>query len=268
MSAIRSRANPRVRRWRALAADARARRREGCALIEGPRLVAEYLERIGAPAALLVGESRLREPRIAKLAARQASVGLHVLPDALLGYVCDVETPAGIAAEIRIPGARGRLPESPGCVFLEGIQDAGNLGAILRSAAAFGIRDAVLAKGGADPWSPKVLRAAMGAHFMMSIAEVADLGAALERFGGMTIAAVAAGGTRPQNLDLSGRVGWVFGREGGGLSEALARRCAARCTIEMPGGSESLNVAAAAAILFYERSAQLSRHGARSGAPA
>ena len=267
MSPIRSRANPRVRRWRALAADPRARRREARAIIEGPRLVAEYLERVGAPVALLVAESRRRERRIAGLAAPHSPI-LQVLPDSLLRYVCDVESPSGIAAEIRIPDARIQLKKSAACVFLAGIQDAGNLGAILRSAAAFGVRDAVLEKGGAEPWSPKVLRAAMGAHFMMSIAEVEDLAAALGEFGGTTVATVARGGSAPQSLDLAGRIGWVFGTEGEGLSAALAGRCSARCTIAMPGGSESLNVAAAAAILFYERSAQLSRGGARSAAPA
>ena len=89
--------------------------------------------------------------------------------------------PAGIAAEIALPAQRLDLKTSTACVFLDAIQDAGNVGAILRSAAAFGIRHAVLGQGCADAWSPKVLRAAMGAHFSMAISEHADLGAAIDR---------------------------------------------------------------------------------------
>jgi TrmH family RNA methyltransferase len=145
-------------------------------------------------------------------------------------------------------------------VFLEGIQDAGNVGAILRSAAAFRIKDAVLGRGCADAWSPKVLRAGMGAHFSMHIGESADLAAEIARFGGKTACTVPRGGKLLAEADLSGRIGWIFGAEGQGVSEALAGRADLRVAIPMPGGMESLNVAAAAAICFYE----LSRRAARA----
>jgi len=145
-------------------------------------------------------------------------------------------------------------------VFLEGIQDPGNVGAILRSAAAFGISDAVLDAHCADAWSPKVLRAAMGAHFSMQIAERADLAKSMDRFAGKIACAVPRGGVPIAGADLSGRIGWLFGAEGRGVSEALAARATLKVTIPMPGGAESLNVAAAAAICFYE----LSRRGARA----
>jgi len=140
----------------------------------------------------------------------------------------------------------------PSCVFLEGVQDAGNVGTILRSASAFGIRHAVLGKGCVDAWSPKVLRAGMGAHFAMEIQENADLADAIKRFGGRVNCTVARGGVALQDADLSGRIGWIFGAEGQGVSDALAARAQLKVTIPMPGGAESLNVAAAAAICFYE----------------
>jgi TrmH family RNA methyltransferase len=145
-------------------------------------------------------------------------------------------------------------------VFLDAIQDAGNVGAILRSAAAFGIRQVVLGQGCADAWSPKVLRAAMGAHFAMAIQDSADLGAAIDKFGGKLICTVPRGGTPLAGADLSGRAGWLFGAEGQGVSAALAARAALKVTIPMAAGAESLNVAAAAAICFYE----FSRCGARA----
>jgi TrmH family RNA methyltransferase len=245
---IASRANPRVRRWRALAQDARARRRERRALIEGEHLVEACLDAGWKLEALLLGRSALA--RFEKL-ARRAGPSV-VLVDDVFRSIADTESPAGIAAEISLPGAGLELRTAPSCVFLEGVQDAGNVGAILRSAAAFGIGHAVLGKGCADAWSPKVLRAGMGAHFAMAIDEDADLAGAIERFGGRLLCTLARGGTALKDADLSGRVGWLFGAEGRGVSAALAARSALGVTIPMPGGAESLNVAAAAAICFYE----------------
>jgi TrmH family RNA methyltransferase len=142
---------------------------------------------------------------------------------------------------------------------MDGIQDAGNVGAILRSAAAFGIRHAVLGKGCADAWSPKVLRAGMGAHFAMALLE-GDLAGAIGRFAGKLCCTVPRGGAALTEADLSGRIGWLFGSEGQGVSNALTARADLKLSIPMPGGAESLNVAAAAAICFYE----LSRRAARA----
>jgi TrmH family RNA methyltransferase len=136
-------------------------------------------------------------------------------------------------------------------VFLEGIQDAGNVGAILRSAAAFDVRHAVLGKGCADAWSPKVLRAGMGAHFAMQLLE-GDLAEAIGRFAGTLCCTVPRGGIALAEAQLSGRTGWLFGSEGQGVSDTLAARADLKLSIPMPGGAESLNVAAAAAICFYE----------------
>ena len=144
-------------------------------------------------------------------------------------------------------------------MFLEGIQDAGNVGAILRSAAAFGIKDAVLGKGCADAWSPKVLRAAMGAHFSMRIGEGVDLAEEIARFGGTMVCTVPRGGKTLKDADLSGRIGWIFGAEGQGVSKALAGHAKLKVTIPMPGTAESLNVAVAAAICFYEFSRRAAR---------
>jgi TrmH family RNA methyltransferase len=261
MTRLHSRANPRIRRWQRLVRDARARRGERSALIEGPHLVAAYLDQGGHPKAVLVSEGGMRRIEVAQLAQR-AAIEPVLLSDSLFRSIADVEAPTGIAAEIEIRAGGTRLEESSGCVFLEGIQDSGNVGTIIRSAAAFGTRNVVLSRGCADAWSPRALRAGMGGHFALDVMEGEDLLAAIERFGGRSICAISRGGTSLHELNLRGRLGWIFGSEGQGVSEALAARAAHRVTIPIAAEAESLNVAAAAAICLYEAWRQLSRDDA------
>jgi len=157
--------------------------------------------------------------------------------------IVDADTPPGIAAEIPLPA----LERTGSSVFLEGIQDAGNVGAIIRSAAAFGIGSVTLDRQCADPWSPKVLRAGMGGHFAIGIRQVDDLVAAIGS--ARLICTVVHGGQPLREANLSGA--WAFGAEGAGLSPQVLAKAAERVTIPMAGG-ESLNVAAAAAICLYE----------------
>jgi len=263
MSLLRSRDNPRVRRWHALTHEGRTRRAEASALIEGPHLLAAYLDSGARPRAVLVSESGKTQAEIADL-VRRAGVAPVTLPDALFRWVADAATPVGLAAEIAIP-SKAALPAATGdCVFLEGVQDAGNVGAILRSAAAFGLRRAVLSQGCADPWSPKVLRAAMGGHFSLAVTQVDDLASALGGFAGTTVCTVVQGGSPLGELELRGDIGWIFGAEGQGVSAAIAAMAKVRGTIPLAPGAESLNVAAAAAVCFYERARRLNTRGARS----
>ncbi len=251
MAVLRSRDNPRLRRWTRLGRDARLRRSEGCALIEGAHLVEAWLERHGPPRALIASEAGMARPEIAAL-VRRSTLAPVVLADRLFAAMADVETPAGVAAEIGIPAERPDPAGARLCVFVDAVQDAGNLGAILRSAAAFGVRDALLSRGCADAWSPKALRAGMGGQFLLRIATNADLEREIERFAGRTLCTVPRGGTPLRECDLSGRIGWLFGAEGQGVGARAVARASERVTIPMPGGTESLNVAAAAAICFYE----------------
>jgi TrmH family RNA methyltransferase len=246
---ISSRDNPRVKRWRALAMDARARRREKRALIEGEHLIAAFLDSGGRVEELILGKSAASG---FSALAKQCAIAPVVLTDAVFKAIAGTGTPAGIAAEIALPAPDLDLKGASSCVFLEGIQDAGNVGAILRSAAAFGIRHAALGMGCADAWSSKVLRAGMGAHFAMAITERVDLAAAIGEFAGKTTCAVPRDGVALSAADLAGRIGWIFGAEGQGITPELAACASQKVTIPMPGGAESLNVAAAAAICFYE----------------
>lgn len=263
MTALRSRDNPRARRWHALARDSRLRARERGALLEGAHLLDAYLSAGGRPRAVLVSESGEQKPEIAALLQRTGLAPTRT-SDALLRWICDAQSPAGLAAEVELPAPAPDVSVAAHAIFLDGIQDAGNVGTILRSAAAFGADTAVLGPGCADAWSPKVLRAGMGAHFALRVAEVPELVPVLSAFKGRLLCADAGRGVAPDSLDLRGPLGWIFGAEGRGVSAAVAACASASVRVPLTAGSESLNVAAAAAVLFYERARQLSTRGARS----
>ena len=146
--------------------------------------------------------------------------------------------------------APGRVADF--CLLLEDVQDPGNVGSILRSAAAAGVAQVYTSAGCAFAWSPKVLRAGQGGHFHLDIFENVDLAAWARNFHGKTVAAVAGKGDPLFDSDLRGPVAVAIGNEGGGLSAALRAAATRQVTIPMPGGFESLNAAAAAAICLFE----------------
>jgi len=184
--------------------------------------------------------------------------------DPVLAAISPVQHPSGVVAIARArPADVGVVMSAPSdlpvVLVLAGVQDPGNVGAIIRTAAAFGVGRVVLDKGCADPWSPKALRAGMGGHFAISIKVKSDLGEQLNAFKGHLLCTVPRDGMPIEEADLSGKVGWIFGGEGRGLSEETLRQVPLRVTIPMAAGTESLNVAAAAAICLYET---FSRSGA------
>ena len=248
MSVLRSRDNPRVKRWAKLVQDSRFRREEQRTLIEGPHLLGALLERGLKPLALLATEAALDDGEMAEL-ARHAALQPVLLSEAVFRSIADAETPPGIAAEIAIPQLEpARSMQS---VFLEGVQDPANVGAIIRSAAAFAAGSVVVDRACADPWSPKALRAGMGGHFRLALRQVEDLWETLERYPGKSIATVARDGVPLDGADLSEQPGWIFGAEGRGVTTKLQQKASFRVTIPMAEGAESLNVAAAAAICLH-----------------
>ena len=256
MSVLSSRDNPKVKRWARLAADGRYRRAEKRTLIEGPHLLAAALQHGYKLVAVLATEEGAADAEISRLIA-QSGLRPILLAQSAFRRVVDAETPAGVAAEIAIPAADRK--DASRTVFLEGVQDPSNVGAILRSAAAFGVGRVVLDRACADPWSPKALRAGMGGHFGLQIGESNDLGADIEGFKGTVACTLPRGGVAPAEAPLNRSLAWIFGGEGRGLSKDSIRRADLRVTIPMAAGTESLNVAAAAAICLYE---SFSRSGA------
>ena len=255
MKSIISRSNATFKQLKKLAESARERRLAGRALLDGVHLVDACLAAGIVPVMLLVRADSVARVEIATLLDRATTAEKIMLPHGMFDELSPVDTPVGIMALINIP--QPQAPASPRfALMLEDLQDPGNLGSILRSAAAAGVDVAWLSAGCADAWSPRVLRAGMGAHFVLPIIERADLAAAVAGFDGMTLAACLKGEPL-HDIDLAGPVAFMIGNEGSGLGEALMAAADRRFTIPMPGAVESLNAAAAAAICLFERVRQL-----------
>ncbi len=257
MTTITSSENSRFRELVGLAESGRDRRQAGLALLDGLHLLDSYRQRIGAPTQLVVSSTGQRRAEVATMLARLPTVPCLELSDALFRRLSPVETPTGILAVIPIPAGRPPPANPEPCVLLEDIQDPGNLGSVLRSTAAAGIRQVYLSSQCADLWSPKVLRAGMGAHFHLECFAGVDLDGFAASFPGRLIATDLQASLSIFQVDLSGLVGLIFGNEGAGLSPALKAAAATLVNIPMPGQTESLNVAAAAAVCLFERVRQL-----------
>jgi TrmH family RNA methyltransferase len=253
---IASRTNAHFRAVRSLAASAAERRRSRRTLLDGAHLVAAHLAH-AMPVLIAVSEGARDEPEIGQLLERAQRVPQVCFSDALFAQLSPVQTPTGILAVIDIPDNPGEEPSGSLLVMLDGIQDPGNVGTIIRSAAGAGADAVLLSAQCADPWSPRTLRAAMGAHFALDIHAHCDLERAARAFEGRVIATSGREGVAPHELRLTGRVALVFGSEGAGLSEPLTKAAHAVVSIPLAGGVESLNVGAAAAVILFERVRQL-----------
>ena len=253
MNTLSSAANPRFKSLLKLAHSSRERKDRGLSLLDGIHLVAAYLEHIGRPEQVVVSKSGLDNPEIQVLLKALAPLEPLVLNDALFKPLSTVETPTGVIAAVKTPRPPAAPTEIVACVMLEDIQDPGNLGSILRSAAAAGIEHVCLSKNSVHSWSPRVLRAGMGAHFMLRIYEQCDLPPLARSFQGRVIATSHRAKQTVFDADLTGKVALVFGNEGGGLSDTLIEAADETVSIQMPGRTESLNVAAAAAVCLFER---------------
>jgi TrmH family RNA methyltransferase len=249
---VTSRDNPALVRLRKLGAEATAYRKTGSLWVEGDHLIRAALQRGWQPALVVLTEAAMQSPALAALA--ETAPRALVVPEALFKGLSGLESPAQIGAELTLP-ADPAIDGRAATVVLDRLQDAGNVGAILRSAAALGFRQVLALKGTAALWSPKVVRAGQGAHFGLRLVE----GLTIDGLDGLTVPLVATSSHDSQPLPavrLPWPCAWVMGHEGQGVSPALMARCALRVGIPQPGGEESLNVAAAAAICLYESARQ------------
>lgn len=253
MKRISSPDNPNFRLLRALAHSGRERRRQGRSVVDGLHLVQAWLAHAGLPAGVAVSEQGLAQAEIAAFLGRQPRLPVSVYADALFAQISPVETPTGILAVIDIPAQPAPPRVHASCIVLDAVQDAGNVGSILRSAAAAGVPYALLTQGCAQAWSPKVLRAAMGAHVAIAIVEHARPEELLEGHPGPVLATGAGAPHSLYETDLRGPVAWLFGAEGRGLAPALADLATRPVRIPMAPACESLNVAAAAAVCLFEQ---------------
>lgn len=246
---IASTDNPRFKQLKKIATSSRERRKLGQTLLDGVHLLHAFADVGGQPILLILKNGYASDAQIASCLERFPDVNRVVLSDALFQALSPVEHPVGVLGLIDTP------PTAPHqqnfCVLLEAIQDPGNLGALLRTAAAAGVDAVYLSKGCAEVWSPKALRAGMGAQFVLAVHENADLSLMAGAF--KTLMATSLEAKQAiYDVNLRGPIAWVFGNEGAGLSSALREAATHQVKIPMPGQMESLNVAAAVAICLFE----------------
>ena len=253
---ITSRDNPLLLRLRKLAQDGGAYRRVGQVWIEGEHLCAALRDRgpgsVQAAQAVITDEA-WQDPALRALAGM--AVQVVIVPAVLFKSLSGLESPARLGFVIDAPAAQP-IAATAATVVLDRLQDAGNVGSILRSAAAFGVAQVLALKGTAALWSPKVLRAGMGAHFALRLIEGLDEAALAALQVPLLATSSHAGQALPQAA-LPAPCAWVLGHEGQGVSASLLARCALQVRIPQPGGEESLNVAAAAAVCLYESARRL-----------
>jgi TrmH family RNA methyltransferase len=249
MKLIQSRDNPFYKGLKRLAESGRERRKASRTLLDGLHLVEACEKACGPVETLIVAESARAGGEIAAYVEGREAI---VLADVLLRDLGLVDTPSGLLAVVAIPAATVAVDREKDAILLDGVQDPGNVGTLLRTAAAAGVKQALLSPGCAAAWSPKVLRAGQGAHFALAIQEDADLGAFMADYRGTTAVTCLDGATSLYEAHWEGPLAWVFGAEGQGVRGELLAAARLRVRIPMPGAVESLNVAAAAAVCLFE----------------
>ena len=247
---ISARDNPLLKELRKLAQDPGAYRKLGRIWLEGDHLCRAARLRGVRPALAVFAESFWPKAQFEWSDAADRTV---IVADALLAGVSGLESPAPMGFMLHLPMRPELVADAP-TVVLDRLQDAGNVGSVLRSAAAFGFTQVVALKGTAALWAPKVLRAGMGAHFGLRLIE----GVEPEVLDGLRVPLLATSshhGDWLHQARLPYPCAWLLGHEGQGVSPALEARATQRIRIAQPGGEESLNVAAAAAICLHASAA-------------
>lgn len=246
---IQSRDNPLLKELRRLSQDSTAYRKQGRVWLEGDHLCRAALARGWKPAMAIFSESFWP---LAPTEWARAATKTIVIKDALLADLSSLESPAPMGFVVDLP-ASATLDPAAASVILDRVQDAGNVGSILRSAGAFGFKQIIALKGTAALWAPKVLRAGMGAHFGLRLVE----GLEPDALDALTVPLVVTSshqGALLQDQKLPYPCAWAMGHEGQGVGAALLARAKVSVRIGQPGGEESLNVAAAAAICLHASS--------------
>jgi TrmH family RNA methyltransferase len=260
MKTITSRENPLYKELKQLAGSSQARRKAGRTLLDGVHLCEAYLQHLGAPRLCIVSESARLHHEVVPIAVQCESGASQciLLPDALYNALSQVEHGVGLMFVVDTPELTVPAALTGSAVLLDNLQDPGNMGSILRSAAAAGIEFVLCSPGTAFTWSPKVLRAGMGAHFLLKIAENVDLAAIIRSASVPVLATSSHARQTIFETNLTQPVAWLFGHEGQGVAEDLLALATHQVAIPHLGAMESLNVAASAAVCFFEQVRQRS----------
>ncbi len=259
MKIITSVHNEQLKLLSKLLQSAKHRREHRATVLEGVHLLDAYLNAGFLPKQVFVPSHRATLSEWAQQLGRLPEERITFVESGALNKISQLTDAEEIMTWIDLPDT-GSLKTNGDCIVLENIQDAGNIGTILRSAAASGVKEVVLSKGCADVWSPKVLRAAMGAHFLLNVFERVDLTTWRDDYRGRVLATALTEQNNfslyDKQLDLTQPTAWLFGNEGNGVSPECLARADATVKIPMLGATESLNVAMAATICLFEQMRQ------------
>ena len=259
IKSISSRDNALYKELKHLATNSQARRKAQRTLLDGVHLCEAYLQHRGVPPLCIVSEASLMHHEVAPIVKRceantiAGATQCISLPESLYQALSQVDNGVGLLFIIDTPQENFQEPLNVSAVLLDNVQDPGNLGSILRSAAAAGIAHVFCSLGTASAWSPKVLRAGMGVHFLLHIHENFDLASLMRNAKVPVLATSSHVSHRIFDVDLSKDIAWLFGHEGQGVDPALLALATNKVTIPHLGQVESLNVAACAAVCFFEQ---------------
>ena len=255
MERITSAQNPTLKLARKLSQSAREREERGQIVLDGIRLVSDYAERFGlANASLVVSEYGIGRPDVSGLIALLSDDArvMHV-PDSLFEGVSTMDTQSGLIAVVNKPTITDKEGKGSFWLTLDGVQDPGNLGSILRTASGTNVTKVLLSETCADPWSPKCLRGGMGAQFVLPVSKCADLGRVISGYQGTRIATSSHEGQSLVGTKLGAPLLLMMGGEGAGLDPELADLADFCVRIPLKNDMESLNVGAAVAMICYEQ---------------
>ena len=252
---IQSRDNPLYKQIRQLATSAQARKKTGQTLLDGVHLCQAWLTHRIAPSFCVVSDSASSHHEVLAIlnACLERQVTCIQLPDALFAALSQVENGVDILFVVDVPIPTNIESLSECAILLDQLQDPGNVGSILRSAAAAGIKKIFCSPSTVAAWSPKVLRAGMGAHFVMDIFENSDLATLIQHAVIPIVATSSHAKLSIFEYDLSKKFAWLFGHEGQGVSAELLALSSVQLAIPHDAAMESLNVAASAAVCMFEQ---------------
>lgn len=248
---IHAKDNNKVKHLRGLCEQANYRKKQQQTVLEGVHLIEAYLKTGKSVNAFYLTRQALENMEVQQLLDQLSGLPVYVLTESLYQDIRTLGPGIDIMAVINTPASPAEINQNSDMLVLENLQDPGNVGTLLRTAAAAGIKQIICSTGTAAIWSPRVLRAGMGAQFSLSIFEHVALDSLIPTFSLPVYATSSHAQQSLYQLDLKQPCVWLMGNEGQGISENLLQH-AQGIAIPQPGGQESLNVAIAGAICLFE----------------
>lgn len=257
MKKISSAQNPLVKKLVQLSEKQSFRNKQKMTIIEGAHLTAEWLKCFGVPDFCVISSSSKRSEEVEAIIQKCEELNTEIieLEAKIYSKISPVIEGVGVLFVVKIPKNQG-ANFCEDSIILDRVQDPGNLGTILRSAVGFGVKQIICSKGTVSAWSPKVLRAGMGAHFQLEIFENEDLKEVIENLKVPTFATSLKAQKIIYDEDFTTKTTWVFGNEGTGVSSELLSKVKNQVIIPQTGEIESLNVAMAATVCLAEQARQ------------